>query len=626
MDREADYPQSAVVNTVTDAVFGNVVQAGSIEGGIHNYQTARRAAIEPFAAPSPPDAGWLMEQPSRLLVARSQVVPFIGRETELRQLRQWRDAPDRRLSVLLLHAPGGQGKTRLATEFAERSRSPQLPQAKRWQVLQAGFRSAPVGSAPLDSETPPPHGEAGVLLVVDYADRWAHSELQDLLSQAVLSQEKPTRVLLIGRTVRWFSALRSELNDRRADATDLLLPPLVADRLRMFTAARDRFGEADLYDLPDIADIQPPDSLGHGDFGLALNLHMAALVTVDAHKRGVEPSLTEPHHLSAYLLDRERLAWQRLVDAGRYGQDYRTGPTVMAKTVFTAILTGPVSHATGKRALTAVDLPVHVEQLLDDHRFCYPPADRALVLEPLYPDRLAEDFLGLLIPGHDISSYEPDPWASDAPASLAGEQDLRPIIAPRAVTFLASAASRWAHVGKEVLYPLLRRDPDLAIAGGSAALAALAALGDTSGPDDAVDADLLAVLEVVESRLPRGRDVNLDIGILAVVELMIAHRLATTTDPGERAFLYGTLAWRRANAGRREDAVAPAEEAVRLRRQLAAGDPDDPDHLRCLSRLATAVANLGDRLSDVGRPEEALFLAEEAVAISRRLVTSAPST
>ncbi|THA75786.1 tetratricopeptide repeat protein [Streptomyces sp. A0592] len=589
---------------------------------VNHYYGTRLPAIDALPAPAAPDTAWLMAQPSRLLDARSHVVPFIGRTAELERLRQWRDARDARLSVLLLHAPGGQGKTRLATEFAELSRSPGLPAAERWDVLQAGFRGGLPGPAPSPSA-----GGAGVLLVVDYADRWAYSELEQLLADPVLHQQRPTRVLLIGRTVRWFAALRGELADRRADAGDLLLPSLDEDRLRMFTAARDRYGASDLYGLPDPADVEPPASLGRRDFGLTLNLHMAALVSVDARARGKRLSLAEPHELSAYLLDREYRAWQRLFDAGGQGQDYRTRPAIMAKTVFTAALTGAVDHDTGLAALRSLDLPGHPQDLLLDHRFCYPPSERELVLEPLYPDRLAEDFLGLLTPGHDVSAYDPDPWTSGVPAALLNGE-LRPTVSPRAVTFLASAADRWHHIGERVLYPLLRAQPGIAIAAGSPALTALAALADTraTGAGGAAERggaaaqrippSLLAALEAVESHLPSGRHADLDSGILAVIETLIAHRLASTTDLAQRAWLYGTLAWRRANAGRREQAVAPAEEAVRLHRELAGGDPEH------LPQLANALSVLGDRLSAAGRWEEALFLAEESVAISRRLAAS----
>lgn len=597
---------------------------------VNHYQGPPGPGIEALPAPSAPATDWLMAQPSRLLDARSRVVPFIGREAELERLRRWRDTRNARLSVLLLHAPGGEGKTRLAMEFAERSRDPGRPAAERWQVLHAVVRE---GGPARGTGTQPAEDGAGVLLVVDYADRWAYSQLERLLSDPVLHRQRPTRVLLIGRTVRWFAALRGELHDRRAEIDDMLLPSLDADRLRMFTAARDRYGASDLYDLPNTSAVEPPALMDRPDFGLTLTLQMAALVAVDAHARGRRPSLTEPHELSAYLLDREYRAWQRLFEAGGSGLDYKTRPAVMARTVFTAALTGAVSHGTGARALRALDMPGHPQDLLLDHRFCYPPVDRDLFLEPLYPDRLTEDFLGLFTPGHDITAYDPDPWAGDVPAALMGG-DLGPAVAPRAVTFLASAAARWAHVGRRVLYPLLRSSPHLAITAGSPALttlAALAGLGDAGGEGDAggagtgdeaalpLDADLVAVLEAVEAVLPSGRHVELDNGILAVAEALTAHRLATTEDPARRAVLYGTLAWRRANAGRREQAVFPAEEAVRLHRELAA---EDPAHLPF---LANSLGVLGERLSAAGRWEEALFTAEESVAIGRRLTAVDPA-
>ena len=58
---------------------------------------------------------YLARVPSRLLMARHQVVPFMARP-ELEPLQEWRDsAPG--LLVRLVYAEGGQGKTRLAAEF-----------------------------------------------------------------------------------------------------------------------------------------------------------------------------------------------------------------------------------------------------------------------------------------------------------------------------------------------------------------------------------------------------------------------------------------------------------------------------------------------------------------------------
>ena len=52
--------------------------------------------------------------------------------------------------------------------------------------------------------------------------------------------------------------------------------------------------------------------------------------------------------------------------------------------------------------------------------------------------------------------------------------------------------------------------------------------------------------------------------------------------------------------GRRQDALAPAEEAVRLYRELAAANP------AFLPDLASALNNLGSRYSEVGRRQDAL--------------------
>jgi len=71
--------------------------------------------------------------------------------------------------------------------------------------------------------------------------------------------------------------------------------------------------------------------------------------------------------------------------------------------------------------------------------------------------------------------------------------------------------------------------------------------------------------------------------------------------------------------GRREEALTTAEEAVRLRRALAAARPDafTPD-------LASSLTNLANSLSDLGRCEEALTGGEEAVRLRRALAAARP--
>ena len=71
--------------------------------------------------------------------------------------------------------------------------------------------------------------------------------------------------------------------------------------------------------------------------------------------------------------------------------------------------------------------------------------------------------------------------------------------------------------------------------------------------------------------------------------------------------------------GRRNDALAPTEEAVRLYQQLAAANP------AFLPNLAAALTNLGTSYSGVGRRNDALAPAEEAVRLYQQLAATNPA-
>lgn len=548
----------------------------------------------------PLDPEWLMRSPSRLLDARRAVVGFTGRERELDELSEWRDGSPSRLSARWMHAPGGQGKTRLAEEFAHRSGQ------AGWRVVTAtpgvGVIHPPPGSHDLR-----PDGAAGVLLVVDYADRWSVSHLTWLFSNTLLHQEIPTRLLLIARAAHGWPAVRAALTAVGAESGDRHLAPLPDDptgRQRMFLAARDAY--ADRYRI-DPGRVPHPDGLDGSDFGLTLALHMAALVAVDAVATDARPP-DDLAGLSAYLLDRERGHWHAMHQNGVEGLDFATPPVELARTVFTAALTGPVSHADGVTAVRALAASEHPQRALADHATCYPAVDpnRGEVLEPLLPDRIAEDFLALSLPGHDLTGYPSDPWCVGAPARLLAAV---PHHTARGVTFLAAAAARWPHLARRHLYPLLRADPALSVRAGSAALSALAQL-----PDVPVD-----VLAAVEERFPRDRDVDLASGMASVTERLVAYRLAERDDPAYTAPLRHRLALRLAHAGRDDEAVDVARAAVADCRQL-------PRTVAAYSTyLPVALTNLASHLTRSGRPsQEAVAHAEEAVALLEPLMTVHP--
>ncbi|MFH8770130.1 tetratricopeptide repeat protein, partial [Streptomyces sp. NPDC017958] len=85
------------------------------------------------------------------------------------------------------------------------------------------------------------------------------------------------------------------------------------------------------------------------------------------------------------------------------------------------------------------------------------------------------------------------------------------------------------------------------------------------------------------------------------------------------AMALSTLAVRLSEAGRRQEALAPAEEAADIYRVLAEASPD-----AYLPNLAGALNNLAVRLSEVGRRQEALAPAEEAADICRVLAEASP--
>ncbi|MGV9383549.1 hypothetical protein ACWDRB_47585 [Nonomuraea sp. NPDC003707] len=560
------------------------------------------------------DGHGLPAQPSHLLNARHAVVDFTGREGEVGELTGWRDGRGGR-AVRWLYAPGGQGKTRLASHVAG------LAARDAWKVIVADHTPAQV----VDTEGPTSQdlrvGAArGLLILVDYADRWPLAHLTWLFSNKVLNQNVPVRVLLLARNEHIWPALRHALTQAGwppdACTTQSLgaLPSARDARSDMFVAARDCFARC--YGLLQAAVVGVPDWLEREEFGLTLAVHMAALVAVDRHARNT-PYPAQPQMpcedmpaLTSYLLGRESHHWHTLhgtVDplAGARTA-FDTHPTQMRRAVFTAVLTGPLGYRDARAVLDAVGVGGDPDRVLTDHTFCYPPADLRTVLEPLYPDRLAEDFLALCLPGHDLPEHKSEAWTTSVPEVLltatSGDGALPPYAA-RAITFLTAASERWPHLipTLESLERLLPTDPDEAA--GDLAVAA---------------ADL--------------------------TERLAHYRLPTLTDPATRAELHHILGRRLVRAGRDEKAAAALREARWLYRPLAVTNPQtfEPKLAKSAFDLAmvlvfrgmisqaegfAAMQNLiagGDAL----RPrlaEEVLAAFRETVEIFRRLAHDNPA-
>jgi hypothetical protein len=572
----------------------NIAHTGVGDINVRIQASDRRYVLEALPAPAQVK---VEEGPlSRLLAADMQVVPFDPRrEPDLRRLAQWRDRPET-LQVMLVSGPGGQGKSRLAGEFAQRCGEAGWVVARARHTTDVKPGTVPVAASP---------SSRGQVLVVDYAERWPINDLLDLLTDRFVRQEDTTRVLLVARPAGWWwESLRGELFGLVPNPYHLRLSALApgpADRQMAFEHARDAF--AARLGVGETGRIEPPASLDDPAFGLVLSLHMAALVAVDAHGRG-ESAPDDPAKLTSYLVRREYMHWGRMRRSGRI----QATESQMAGVTFTATLTGPMPWSAAGKVLASVrlaDIADLAKPILGDHQACY-PAERpgaGRVLEPLYPDRLGEDFVAVHLTGGPSDELDLADGSYDGiPACLlhATAENRRPAYASHVITMLVETARRWSHVANSYLYPLLRERPDLAFAAGGATLATLAENADIS------------LLERLESSLPPDRHGDLDLAVAVITRRLTEHRLAATSDPAARARLNAILAWRLFNAGLYKEAVAANVEIVQSYRQLAEANP-----AAFAPELARALYNVSVLLSALNSSEAVAFGWEAAYAYLR---------
>lgn len=583
-------------------IHGSVIQAREINA-VHLGAERPLYAVSAFPLTRPAISDtWVRQQPARLLDARYALVDFTGRHDELARLAAWRDGPDR-VTAFLVHGPGGQGKSRIAERFARSSH------ADGWRVLQARHVTAGLlsSSVPIGGRV---DAGTGVLMIVDYAERWPTADLIELLLDAV-RQGGRVRVLLVARPRgTWWQHLVHRLGDFDIPASDLALPGLSDDAgvssQALFRTARDCFAQA--LGVRDAHAVSPPEGLSADpEYRQVLAVHMAALAAVDAHRRG-RAAPDGAAAVSAYLLARERAHWETLHGNARV----RITPHAFGQVVYTAAMTSALSYreALGVLSRIGVGSGEHADQILKDHALSY-PADGGgtggTVLEPLYPDRLAEDFLALSVAGHGIDDFAPDPWALDAPRRLldGGALPCR----RRVLATLVATAARWPHVREAQLGPLLRERPELGVAAGGATLATLSEIADLD-PE---------VLEGIEAHLPDGPHTDLNSGAAALAQRLADHRLGRTRDPEEQARLLNALAQRQSHAGLHDQALKSGRRAMAIRRGMSTAHTDAAE-----PSFAVGLCDVGVYLAKDGQFADALAATGQAVRLLRGMGDEQP--
>ncbi|MCX5613069.1 trypsin-like peptidase domain-containing protein [Streptomyces sp. NBC_00047] len=336
--------------------------------------------LRPWRRPDTP------QSPVALLRPEHEVVPFHGRTHTMAHLMAWCGTGPQALG-LLIHAPGGTGKTRLARELAR------VMHRKGWIVGEVSDSAADFGV--LTQAASP------LLLLIDYAETRVEATASLLRFLSERGGQHPVRVLLLARSAgQWWDTL---LQDEQVAA---ILPdppyPLggveyvfdTSEQLAILTNAL----RAGLARVPgyeehdsDLAALELPWHMVRSDTHHPLSLHIAVLASLLAQRDDVAGQ-SQPEKI---LLRHEKRYWNRLA-AERSIRFPETRELVL---IF-CLLCGARSKAEALE--TVALLPGFRSEALEDGRrvlahwiaSLYPPADpRTDYWGLLTPDWLFEYLL-----------------------------------------------------------------------------------------------------------------------------------------------------------------------------------------------------------------------------------------
>ncbi len=553
---------------------------------------------------------------STLLSPEHGLVPFLGRQAVLDQISHWCQGPPG-TPVLLVTGGGGSGKTRLGREACV-------------QMLVAGWDAGLADDQRRDGAATD-RLQRPTLLVLDDAD--LRTGLISGLVEYLRWDDAGPQVglLLLARAAGawWDRLVRQQQLANAYTVLDLDRHPIPpADRAEHFRRASAAFvpyggAGAQPVDPPPTAELDGPA------YAEPLLIHIDALLrTVRTSATPAPSSLGEEdapgsdttagkqdlpvrQRLLQALCERERTRWYELAEESHLSFDpyLPLADQVVALVTLTAAGDQPsamslLAALPNQAAVTGTGTEALVVWA---HRLYSGPS----YWNPLRPDLLAEQHLA------DIADLAP---LATTAARLAAGQPWEAGLLTQLLAELTRGAPNQPVLQaalNELLAAALSQIVRLAVTAGHAGLADLASLALQLAPQPGLAAQLAG-------QMPE-HSVQLAALAATLISQQVTHYRAGMIDgePDAANRLAGSLdklSLRLADLGRREEALAAAEEATAIRRELTDARPDAFRPL-----LAGSLHNLAYRLADLGRREEALAAIDEAVTIRRELATRWPN-
>lgn len=517
------------------------------------------------------DKDW--DLPSMLLNSEYEVVPFYGRDAEIRELTDW-CASSERFALRFYRGAGGRGKTRLARELIRRQ------QTKGWQTgflnVEAANNSFADWQSLFASATP-------VLLVVDYAET-KRSELKLILAKVREYAKASTvqiRIILLARTdVQWWEELRTSvgLTKLPKEATELarVSEEAIESYKRALTAFASHLDK-------DIAEFTlPADSQLISKSDSVLFLHMQALLNVVGKaEQGLVSSDSDDEELEILdgVLSLEQDTWLKEAIQG-LSQDNQKAIFAELMTVITL----GVSTKDLSEVVTIIDeLPtVNREQI----NIREPIAKRCIQLyknsERLI-DALRPDILGEHLIEQTLLSEIEDPDKRRQLFKVVYDHNLSN--EDEALAVLVRLSQRHGESGVKLLRESLHGRWEHLV---------------------------FKANEVMPWETIYLRKLTLEIA---------EYCLEAVTDKQQKAKFMATISYRLFQLGQYDNALKMIEEASYIHQQLC---EENPNSLKLSLVRASGLNHLGTIHNSLKQPNKALQAFEQSVNINRRFIAEQP--